>query len=86
MEITNIEQAIALYENGLLTAKGLIWFYLQDQQIAPHELNPRRASADLGISITTLYVRIKEIIQTDHHCHTEIHYKDDASPYHSPFV
>jgi len=65
MEITDLESAIALYRKQLLTAKGLIWFYLQDQQIAPHQLNPKRASAELGISLTQIYVKLKELIYSE---------------------
>jgi DNA-binding NtrC family response regulator len=66
MEITDIEQAIALYNQNLITSKGLVWFYLQDKQIAAHQINPKRASAELGISVSSLYYRLRELVQQDY--------------------
>lgn len=62
MNIDDLEGAILLYERGILTTRGLLWFDLQVNDIEPHEVNPKRASIDLNISQASVYLRLKEII------------------------
>jgi len=69
MDIDDLDGAILLYERGILTTRGLLWFYLHTKGIEPHEVNPKRASIDLNISQASVYLRLKEIINLpDHYC------------------
>jgi len=67
MDVLDLESAIALYEQKMLTIKGLVYFYLQNQQLAPHQVNPKRASIDLNISQASIYRGLKEMIRMQGH-------------------
>jgi len=70
--ILDLESAIALYEQKMITIKGLVYFYLQERQLAPHQVNPKRASIDLNISQASIYRGLKEMIRMpDRHCQAD---------------
>jgi len=58
-----IEDAIALYQKRLITAKGLLWHYLKHNNLLPHEVEPRLAEAELGITSRCIYYKLKELQQ-----------------------
>lgn len=58
---STIEDAIELYERKIITAKGLILFYLETKEMMPHELEPRLAEIELGITSRCIYYKLREI-------------------------